>query len=153
MVVKTNYFYGLELDKVNEVYVVPETVCYRRVYIHPDVVKENREIDFPNKPIENCNIVEIAYFKALMVIPGSFTLRFFDTNGGDIENIRGAMKDYVEETANEEFCKAIILCSDKDVKIDWIDKEKKQWLTTIKNDGTMETIVNPDPVEYEDEDY
>jgi len=24
MVVKTNYFYGLELDKVNEVYVLPD---------------------------------------------------------------------------------------------------------------------------------
>ena len=152
--VKTNNFYGLELNKVSEVYVLSEPVCHRTIYIHPDVVKQNGEINFPNKPIENCDIVEINYFKALMVVPGNYTLRFFDTNGGDIWNVfgEGRIKNYDEETYKGEFTRAIILCSDKDVKIEWVDNEKRQWITIIKSNGDIETIPNPNPVEYEEDD-
>jgi len=155
--IKTTQFFGLELDRVNEVYVLPKPVCRRTIYIHPDVVKENGDIDFPDKPIKNCNIVDISYFKAFVIVPGEHILRFFDTNGGeiDIEGISGdgLMKDYVEETRSGKFIKVMMLGKkDGEMEIEWTDKNGNKLLTTIKMEtGEMETIPNPYLAE-EDED-
>jgi len=156
MVVKTNQFFGLDLNKTNEVYYIAKPVCDRTIFIHPDLIeRENGKIEFPEKPITNCDVIEINYFKTLMVVPGSYKLFLFDTNGGDIEGIFGCVKRYIEEDYDHNYIRAMILADNyEDVRIEWSDRECNKMLTIIEPSGKVTTIPNPEPVEAsEDEDY
>jgi len=159
--IRTNLFFGIELDKVNEMFMLQKPVCGYIVFLHPDVAKNS---NFPDEPIRNCDAVKVNYmpepwrsYKILIVTPGEYILRVFDTDGGDIENVfgKGIVREFIEETYDGKLVRAIILGKkDEPVKIEWSDKDGQQLLTTINMEtDEMKTIPNPEPVATtEDED-
>jgi len=136
---KTNHFLDLELCNGSEIY--HTIICNRTVFVHPKLV-QNNEIAFP---IKSCKVLEIDYFKEIVVLPGDYVLHYFDTNGGEIEDV---WKDYITHyyARNKDgIPQEMLILGYKDgvIHIDWKDKEGKRWTTTLDNKtGQAKTVEN-----------
>ena len=136
---KTNRFLDLELCPTSEMYYA--TICGRTVFVHPKLV-QNNEISFP---IKNCNVLEIDYFKELVILSGDYILHYFDANDGVIEDI---WKDYIAyyyARNKDGMPKVMLILGYKDgvIHIDWKDKDGKRWITTLDNKtGQAKTVEN-----------
>ena len=136
---KTNHFLDLELCPASEIYYT--TVCGRTVFVHPKLV-QNDEIAFP---IKSCKVLEIDYFKEIVVLPGDYILHYFDTNGGEIEDV---WKDYISHyyARNKDGVPTQMLIlgyRDGVININWKDKYGKRWETTLDNKtGQVKTVEN-----------